>query len=104
MNNTERNAKICNHYVVDGMTYAAIAERFSLTKARIGQILRSHGVHKSDRHRTKLEMLGVMLPEPVKSALRVEAEKRGVTMSDMTAEILTGILGELGYTLEEVTK
>lgn len=97
MNKTERDDKIVAQYV-EGMQVQNIASRHGLSRIRIHQILRKRAVPR--RIAAPDEFLGINLTEPIKDALRVEANKRGITMTRLSASALKQMLIACGYPLE----
>jgi len=94
----ERDAEICRLYVTEEKTLRAIGKQFKLTRERVRQILKQAGIDKNSRSLTmREEFLGVNLTEDVKEALRTEAERRKVSMSSLTSEMLSDMLVALGY-------
>lgn len=105
----ERNDEICKLYTVDGMTTQQCAERFKISRERVRQILRKRGIYKKDRAEQKIlglrngvvestardEFLGVNLSESDKLALRAEAERRGISMSMLTSDLIKEMLAAL---------
>lgn len=101
MHNVARDFSICAQYKA-GKTLQRIADAFDLSKARVWQIVKKGELTKNDRKKADVrdEFLGVNLSEPVKMALRAETERRGVSMSEFTSELLVDMLRCCGYQLE----
>lgn len=99
--NQERDALICKEYN-DGMTVQLLALQTGLSAERVRQVLRKAGVYNPQRQVTtdREKFLGVNISEPVKVALRQEAERRGLSMSSLTSDVLKGMLVDLGYVVE----
>lgn len=105
----ERNDEICKLYTVEGLTTQQCAERFKISRERVRQILRRAGIYRKDRAEQKIlglrngvvetaardEFLGVNLSESDKHALRAEAERRGVSMSSLTSDLIKEMLAAL---------
>lgn len=90
----ERNEEICRLYV-SGLTLNQCGDIFKLSHERVRQILRKAGVFKRDRaveRSDRDEFLGVNLTEADKDALRAEAERRGVSMSSLTSDLIKDML------------
>ncbi len=91
----ERNALICQSYL-DGSSQSDLAERFSITTARVGQVLHKAGLVKEDRPTEKKvkrgSFTGVHLSKNVKTALRTEAKKEETSMSEWVANLVTAEL------------
>lgn len=98
-NKNERNARIETLYV-GGMTYADIGAVVGVSKARVAQIVKKMGIHRPEKTGGKDVFLGVNLPPAVKTALKKEADRRGLPMSDFTRETMRDTLMALGYALE----
>lgn len=97
-----RDAAICDQYTA-GATIDTIAASVGLTTGRIHQILRAYGLRSGDRprpHNGRDEFLGIELEEMTKIALRQEAERRGLSMSKLSADVLRDMLIACGYPLE----
>lgn len=101
MHNVKRDAAICQLYK-EGATLQALGHAYRLSKARVWQIVKKGGLSSRDRNKADVrdEFLGVNLSEQVKSALRAETERRGVSMSEFTSELLVDMLRCCGYQLE----
>lgn len=95
---SERNAEICRLYT-GGLTLQQVGDHYGLTKERVRQILREAGVYKTDRKKeTKVvrdAFLGINITEGDKVALCQEAARRGVSMSQLTADLIRKMLSEL---------
>lgn len=93
-----RNAEICRRYAA-GEPMQALVEAYALTAERIYQILRkTGGVRRTGPPRSgRDEFLGVELTEEAKVALRAEAQKRGLSMSELSFNTLRSMLRECGY-------
>lgn len=93
----ERNAAICKMYL-EGETLAACGKRFGLKRQRIKQIVKDAGIWR-EYHRPppngRDEFLGVNISESDKIALRKEAKRRGLSMSALTADLISEMLAEL---------
>jgi hypothetical protein len=94
MTDINRNAEICQLYTA-GMTVTECSSKFKICNERVRQILRKAGVFKrfvpkeiSDRG----EFLGVNVTEPTKEALRQEAVRRGVSMSELSSNTIEEML------------
>lgn len=96
----ERNSELLRRYAA-GDALETLCQDFHLTRGRIYQILKEAGVPKErygDSGRG--QFLGVNLSEPVKDALRVEAARRGISMSALSSDLLRDMLLCCGYPLE----
>ena len=91
MRNGDRDAEICRRYKA-GETYQSLHKAFHLSLERIRQILRQHGVSKDDRDkkrkRSRPRYLGITISVEDKAALKAEAEKKGVSMSELSADMI----------------
>jgi hypothetical protein len=97
-----RNETICREYRA-GKTLEELGKDHSISRERVRQILRKAGINKQDRHvevNTRDVFLGLHVSEDVKAALRVEADRRGVTMSELSNNTLSEMLIACGYPLE----
>ena len=96
-NHEERDAEICRLYK-NGLTLRALGEQFGLTHERVRQILRKAGAHEAYRkkaaRRVRQAFLGVNISEGDKVALCQEAERRGISMSALTAELIKDMLAQ----------
>lgn len=92
---TERNTRICQQYI-DGDTVTAISAAFNLSRDGIYRILRDAGIQRRTKPSNgRDEFLGVNLSEETKRGLRQEAERRGVSMSMLTSDVLSEMLQSL---------
>lgn len=99
-----RDIEICRLYIgtkdQPGLTLQALGERFHISRERVRQILRRQNVFKKDRIielSGRDQFLGINITEPVKLALREEAQRRGVSVSALSSETLSDMLASLGY-------
>lgn len=98
----ERNEEICRLYV-SGLSIYDLRDQFKVSHETIRQILRRAGVFKKDRHVEASErdvFLGVNVTDAVKTALREEAEKNGMSMSELSSDAIIAMLRDRGHTLE----
>jgi hypothetical protein len=100
-----RNEKIVQCYV-DGCTLQECSARFGISHERVRQILRAAGVFKNFRAKQQQvglqegvvvsdnrdKFLGVNLSETDKAALKNEAERRGISMSMLTSDLIKEML------------
>ena len=93
--NVERDKRICKLYT-EGVTPTELSRQFHLTRSRIIQIIKLSGVPMQNKI-FRDEFLGVNLTESVKRSLKDEAEKRGLSMSNLTSKTITEMLDSLGY-------
>lgn len=96
----ERDQRIIDLYR-SGSPLKEISKRFKISQGRINQILRVAGVPRdrtgiTDRNR----FLGVNISSAVKDALKAEADRRGISVSELSSESLKEMLIECGYPLE----
>lgn len=93
VNYEERNAEMCRLYASGECTVVQCSQKFGITQERVRQILRQANVFKRQRPpRKRDQFLGVNLPQPLKDAVRAEAEEQGKTMSSLVDETLTEAL------------
>lgn len=99
--NSERDQHICHEYV-DGAAIALLRLKYDLSAERVRQILRKAGVYNPQQQITtdREKFLGVNISEPVKTALKKEAERRGMSMSALTSDVLKDMLEACGYPVE----
>lgn len=99
-----RSDEICRLYTVDGLTMQEIGDLYEVSRERVRQILTRKGIRKQDRPSRPTscrdEFLGVNISDDVKSALRTEATKRGISMSAMTSEVIKDMLISCGYDVQ----
>lgn len=88
---TERNAAICAYYQA-GHKVSQCASQFRLGRMRVIQVLQKAGVWRPYVKNARTEFLGVSVSEVDKLALRVEAERRGLSMSALTADLIRKML------------
>ena len=100
-NKTERNAELVSRYLAGDST-EELQTMFKITRARIYQILKEAGISPERQQNAdgRDQFLGVNLSEPVKDALRAEAQRRGLSMSALTSGMLRDMLVACGYPLE----
>lgn len=86
-NMATRNAEICAYYA-DGHKLSECASRFKLGRQRVLQILQAAGAWKPYVRTDRDQFLGVTVTKPTKDALFEEAERKGVSVSKLTSDIL----------------
>jgi hypothetical protein len=96
---SERDAELIRRYL-GGETVDSLRADFKLTHERIYQILRKAGIPRARRSEGRNQFLGVNLTEPIKDALRAEAERRGLSISALSSDMLRDMLIACGYPLE----
>lgn len=84
---TQRDAAICEYYVA-GHKIAACASQFKLGRQRILQIIKAAGVWKPYTKMDRTRFLGVNVTDATKGALKVRAGKRGISVSQLSSDIL----------------
>lgn len=101
-NTLMRNAAIVKKYA-NGETLGVIGKQFGLSRSRISQIVRSAGFSPKMRY-TKSDgrdqFLGVNISAEVKTALRREAKRRGLSVSKLTSQTIKQMLVDCGYEVE----
>ena len=97
MTHEERDLLICNGYKA-GDTQEELAERHGLTRARVGQILKRHGLAPSDRSRenSQLSFVRVHLKVPVREALLEECKRQDIAVSKFVSDVVERELKQLG--------
>lgn len=103
MNNQVRDDTIRLMYQ-GGQTLQQLADFYKLSRGRIQQIVKQGNLTRKDRAVQRSmppreEFLGVNLSESVKDALREEAGRRGMSMSELTSDTLRELLQCCGYPL-----
>lgn len=94
--NAERDAEICRLYRDEHLTLEQCGERFKLSRQRIKQILKAHGIQPNPRRASgRDEFLGVSVTEEDKAALKAEAETRGTSMSKLTSDMIRELLEKI---------
>lgn len=100
---TERDKAICKLYV-SGKTLKECGLAHGITHERVRQILRKAGIYRNLRpvplglkdgvveSDVRDEFLGVNLSETDKAGLREEAERRGLSMSSLTNDLIREML------------
>lgn len=95
-----RDEKICEGYK-QGQTQEELADRFELSKARVGQILKKAGLTPQDRPEKppsdRTTFTGVNLSPRVKSALKEEVQRQDSNMSAWIADLVQKELASRGY-------
>lgn len=97
--NEKRDSEICRMFK-EGAAVEKIAERFSLSRERVYRIVKRENLTRSLPKSDRDEFLGINVSESVKTALRDEAHRRGVSVSALSAETLREMLVSLGYPIE----
>lgn len=91
----ERDMMICNLYL-SGESVKEIGKLANLSRQRVYQIVRGAGVQKPETaHLNREELVGVVMSEDDKRALRAEAEKKGVSMSKWTLDLIKEKLNDI---------
>lgn len=112
--NEQRDKEIVACYI-GGKTLEQCGQEFKITRERVRQILRKHGILKHARVKPKVglddggvvktdgrdEFLGVNISEGDKQALREEAERRGLSMSRLSSDFIKEMLAKLEATREQ---
>ena len=95
----ERDAEVCSLYI-SGLSMKALCARAKLSRMSVYQILKKAGVQlrgRTSERSERDEFLGVNVSEPVKSALREEAKRRGLSVSELTSDTLKDMLVACGH-------
>lgn len=89
-----RNNEIAKLYL-EGKTLEECGEIYRISRQRIKQILKKYGVWRKRAESSDLrdELLGVTLSKADKLALREEAQRRGLSMSALTSDLIKEMLG-----------
>ena len=105
MNHEERDIQICALYK-EGRTQAELATQFDVSEAWIGIILRKAGVTKADKptRPKRTQFTGVHLSEGVKKALRIEAKREGISMSEFVSQLIGKELKDRGISCEHIAE
>lgn len=91
MNSVKRNADICRMYLMGRITLQQIGELFGLSKERVRQIVKTAGFNQAHRRQTQTPQrvyLGIGVASHVKEMMRREAEKQGISLSELTGQAL----------------
>ncbi len=99
----ERDKEICRLYSVENLTHEDIGDRYNLKRQRIQQILKQNGLDRTARTPIRSERdayVGLNVTEEVKEALKAEAIKRGISVSQIGSQTLKEMLVACGYPLE----
>ncbi len=103
----QRNEEIAVCYVVEGKTLEECGQKFGITRERVRQILRKNGIFKAKKTQKvglntkgvveegRDVFLGINISESDKRALREEAERRGISMSRLSSDLLKGMLEKM---------
>lgn len=83
----DRDAQICQLYK-DGESLVAIGKRFSLSRARVQQILRREGVWKRHQRTDRDQVVGVRVKVQTKERLRDQAAERGISIAKHASDVL----------------
>lgn len=90
----DRDARICAGYR-DGQKISQLASTFRMNRQRIIQILKREGAWRPYQKNGRDTFLGVSISREDKVALEAEAERRGVSMSSLSAEAIHEMLNGL---------
>jgi acyl CoA:acetate/3-ketoacid CoA transferase len=98
-NKVERNEEIVRLYTA-GHVPQYLGDLYGISKERVRQILRQAGVAlrrsgNPGEDPPRSVFLGVGVTDEVKTALREEAKRRGISMSSLTAVALQEMLGQV---------
>ena len=94
--NTDRDKEICKQYV-GGMKVNDLADQNEISPERVRQILRKAGVFRKDpvvARTGRNAFLGVMVTKDEKAFLKEVAEKRGLSVSALTSDMIKKLLEE----------
>jgi hypothetical protein len=88
----ERDAAICRYYT-EGHKISECAATFNLGRQRVHQILKKAGVWKPfDKQSTRTAFLGINVTNDTKSRLVALAERRGLSVSKLAANVLDAVV------------
>lgn len=104
----ERDERICQHYR-EGSTQAELANRFHISKVRVGQILAKAKVTKDERPKpnpasnfySRNAFVGIHLPVGLKAAVKKIGEEEETSVSRVICEILEEEMERRGITVVE---
>ena len=83
----KRDAEICQMYM-SGATLEECGKQYRVRRQRIKQIVKAAGLWRPRTTSGRDEFLGVNLHEEDKLALKIEADRQGLSMSALSAKIL----------------
>jgi len=91
----ERDMLICNLFL-SGSSMKEIATLANLSRQQVHHIIRRYDVKRPETHRlTREELVGVVINEDDKRALRIAADKQGISMSQWTLNLIKEKLAEI---------
>ncbi len=101
----ERNERICALYL-KGITVSKLARIYKLSRPSIYAILEASNIQTRgvECSTNRQDFLGVKVNQTVKDALLVEANKRDVSMAELTSNILSEMLTACGYPITSDVK
>jgi hypothetical protein len=97
-----RDKDICALYM-EGKSLAECGLKYGIGRQRVKQIVEKAGLWREPKPvplSGRDELLGVLISDDDKKTLRAEARRRGISMSEMTAEWIKNKLAELGTVVE----
>lgn len=95
---TNRNQEVVRLYE-SGQSVADLSRHFKVTKQRIRSLLQRAGVARTPRQKRD-QFVGLFVAEPIKQALRDEAKRRGLSISQLSSDTLSEMLESCGYLSE----
>lgn len=95
LKHAERDMMICNLYL-SGSSIKEIGTLSNLSRQRIYQIVKQYDLERpAASHLNREQIVGVVIDEDDKKALRAEAEKQGVSMSKWTLNLIKDKLKDI---------
>ncbi len=89
----QRDAELIVFYE-RGNTLTKTAKKFRISRQRALQILQVYGVWKPYVKTDRTKFLGVFVTKEDKKALKAEADRRGVSMSKLSADVIKEMLAK----------
>lgn len=90
---TERNKSICDYYL-DGHKLSECASKFKLGRQRVQQIVQAAGVWKPYIKGGRTKFLGVTVTADAKDGLKIRADQKGVSVSQLAADAIDEMLAK----------
>ncbi len=92
---TERNAAICKRYEA-GDKVSKIVKDFKLGRQRVYQVVKDAKVRRPTVQGSRTKHLGVTVKDATKIGLQRVADGKGVSVSQLTSDVLDKVVEEAG--------